>query len=233
MAQMATTAAGVAVGSAVGHVVGSALTGAFSGGSSSEPAKPASTPQEPARQPAYQQPGPCHFEVKQFLDCATNQYDLHLCEGFSEALKQCKLSHVSRRGCEKALLYSGFNIRKTRGREYIEMLYGTRCIRYPLSALELESDTIQCTAKEQSSRVNVTVKAGLSMLMSGSMAPCVQLVISSIGVVGTAEQNKEHSAKLFQFLTKELGLSEDRILLRFYPLEAWQIGKKGTVMTFL
>lgn len=48
------------------------------------------------------------------------------------------------------------------------------------------------------------------MLMSGSMAPCVQLVISSIGVVGTAEQNKEHSAKLFQFLTKELGLSEDR-----------------------
>ncbi|MBN3275834.1 DOPDA protein, partial [Polyodon spathula] len=82
-------------------------------------------------------------------------------------------------------------------------------------------------------RVNVTVKAGLPMLISGSMAPCVQLVISSIGVVGTAEQNKEHSAKLFQFLTKELGLSEDRILLRFYPLEAWQIGKKGTVMSFL
>ncbi|MBN3275835.1 CHCH2 protein, partial [Polyodon spathula] len=93
MAQMATTAAGVAVGSAVGHVVGSALTGAFSGDSSSEPAKPASMPQQPARQPAYQQQGPCHFEVKQFLDCATNQDDLHLCEGFSEVLKQCKLSH--------------------------------------------------------------------------------------------------------------------------------------------
>lgn len=93
MAQMATTAAGVAVGSAVGHVVGSALTGAFSGGSSSsssssEPAKP--TQQEPPRAAPAQ---PCLFEVRQFLDCATNQTDLSLCEGFSEALKQCKYSH--------------------------------------------------------------------------------------------------------------------------------------------
>ncbi|KAM9792752.1 coiled-coil-helix-coiled-coil-helix domain-containing protein 10, mitochondrial [Neosynchiropus ocellatus] len=90
MAQMATTAAGVAVGSAVGHVVGGALTGAFSGSSSPEAAKPVY--QEPPR-PAAAQPGPCHFEVKQFLDCATNQNDLSLCEGFSEALKQCKYSH--------------------------------------------------------------------------------------------------------------------------------------------
>ena len=48
--------------------------------------------QEPPR-PAPAQSGPCHFEVKQFLDCATNQSDLSLCEGFSEALKQCKYSH--------------------------------------------------------------------------------------------------------------------------------------------
>lgn len=48
--------------------------------------------QEPPR-PAPAQPGPCHFEVKQFLDCATNQSDLSLCEGFNEALKQCKYSH--------------------------------------------------------------------------------------------------------------------------------------------
>ncbi|XP_073681110.1 coiled-coil-helix-coiled-coil-helix domain-containing protein 10, mitochondrial [Garra rufa] len=93
MAQMATTAAGVAVGSAVGHVVGGALTGAFSGGSSSSEApKPAPTYQEPSRLPPSQS-GPCLFEVRQFLDCATNQADLSLCEGFNEALKQCKLSH--------------------------------------------------------------------------------------------------------------------------------------------
>ncbi|NXY90464.1 CHC10 protein, partial [Alcedo cyanopectus] len=92
MAQMASTAAGVAVGSAVGHVVGSAITGAFSGGSS-EPAKAAAAP---AQQPVYQQQspyGPCHYEMKQFLECATNQKDLTLCEGFNEALKQCKYSN--------------------------------------------------------------------------------------------------------------------------------------------
>ncbi|XP_056288834.1 coiled-coil-helix-coiled-coil-helix domain-containing protein 10, mitochondrial [Pseudoliparis swirei] len=88
MAQIATTAAGVAVGSAVSHVLIGALSGS-SGGSSNEPAKP--TNQEPPRaSPA--QPGPCHFEVKQFLDCATNQTDLSFCEGFNEALKQCKTS---------------------------------------------------------------------------------------------------------------------------------------------
>uniref|UniRef100_A0A8C5D1R8 Coiled-coil-helix-coiled-coil-helix domain containing 10 n=1 Tax=Gouania willdenowi TaxID=441366 RepID=A0A8C5D1R8_GOUWI len=94
MAQMATTAAGVAVGSAVGHVVGGALTNVFSGGSSTsaEPAK--QTYQEPPRPAlAPPPPGPCHYEVKQFLDCATNQTDLTLCEGFNEALKQCKFSH--------------------------------------------------------------------------------------------------------------------------------------------
>ncbi|OPJ74829.1 coiled-coil-helix-coiled-coil-helix domain-containing protein 10, mitochondrial-like [Patagioenas fasciata monilis] len=90
MAQMASTAAGVAVGSAVGHVVGSALTGAFSGGSS-EPAKAAAPAQELRQPPVYQSPyGPCHYEMKQFLECATNQSDLTLCEGFNEALKQCK-----------------------------------------------------------------------------------------------------------------------------------------------
>ncbi|XP_039188524.1 coiled-coil-helix-coiled-coil-helix domain-containing protein 10, mitochondrial isoform X1 [Crotalus tigris] len=94
MAQMATTAAGVAVGSAVGHVVGGALTGAFSGdSSSSQPTKVASSSVQESRQiPTHQssQYGPCLYEMRQFLDCATNQNDLTLCEGFNEALKQCK-----------------------------------------------------------------------------------------------------------------------------------------------
>ncbi|NXS51722.1 CHC10 protein, partial [Brachypteracias leptosomus] len=95
MAQMASTAAGVAVGSAVGHVVGSTITGAFSGGSS-EPVKAAAPAQVRAAGPGWrrQSPyGPCHYEMKQFLECATNQKDLTLCEGFNEALKQCKYSN--------------------------------------------------------------------------------------------------------------------------------------------
>lgn len=31
--------------------------------------------------------------MKQFLECATNQSDLTLCEGFNEALKQCKYNN--------------------------------------------------------------------------------------------------------------------------------------------
>ncbi|ELW49643.1 D-dopachrome decarboxylase [Tupaia chinensis] len=82
-------------------------------------------------------------------------------------------------------------------------------------------------------RVNVTVRPGLPMAVSGSTEPCAQLLVSSIGVVGTAEQNRAHSASFFEFLTKELALGQDRINIRFFPLEPWQIGKNGTVMTFL
>lgn len=82
-------------------------------------------------------------------------------------------------------------------------------------------------------RMNLVVKADLPMLIAGSCSPCVMLSVSAIGVTDTAEKNKEHSAKIFKFLTKELELVEDRIVIRFYPLEPWQVGKKGTVMTFL
>ncbi|XP_047991756.1 coiled-coil-helix-coiled-coil-helix domain-containing protein 2 [Leguminivora glycinivorella] len=95
--QMAATAGGVAVGSAVGHMAGSALTGLFSGGSSSEPAQQQAAPAAAAAPPAYnqgQQPsGPCAWEIKQFIECAQQQHDLTLCEGFNEALRQCKLNN--------------------------------------------------------------------------------------------------------------------------------------------
>jgi len=113
MAQMAATAGGVAIGSTVGHVVGHALTG---GGGSAAPAAAAEAapaaaaappqqyapqqyaPQQYAPQPyASQGPseptGPCAWEVKQFISCAQNQSDISLCEGFNEALRQCKASN--------------------------------------------------------------------------------------------------------------------------------------------
>ena len=96
MAQMAATAGGVAVGSAVGHVAGSAITGMFSGGSSPAPAPaaPAPAPLAPAPLASAAGPseptGPCAWEIKQFLQCSQAQYDITLCEGFNEALKECK-----------------------------------------------------------------------------------------------------------------------------------------------
>ncbi|XP_076243394.1 coiled-coil-helix-coiled-coil-helix domain containing 2 [Calliopsis andreniformis] len=93
MGQMAATAGGVAIGSAVGHTIGHAVTGLFSGGSSETAAAPAAAPvaqSAPASAPAG---GACAWEIKQFLDCAQNQTDLTLCEGFNEAIRQCKASH--------------------------------------------------------------------------------------------------------------------------------------------
>eukprot|EP00094_Tigriopus_californicus_P005569 TCALIF_05366-PA protein Name:"Similar to Chchd2 Coiled-coil-helix-coiled-coil-helix domain-containing protein 2, mitochondrial (Mus musculus)" AED:0.06 eAED:0.06 QI:0/0/0/1/1/1/2/0/161 len=91
---MAVTAGGVAVGSAVGHTMGHAMTGMFSGGGSSDPAAPAQS-NAPAPSGGYgSQPneptGACAWEIKQFIQCAQNQSDLSLCEGFNEALRQCK-----------------------------------------------------------------------------------------------------------------------------------------------
>lgn len=94
MGQMAATAGGVAIGSAVGHTIGHAVTGLFSGGSNESAVAPASAPAPAAAQHAPASgPGACAWEVKQFIECAQNQSDLTLCEGFNEALRQCKASY--------------------------------------------------------------------------------------------------------------------------------------------
>merc|ERR1719378_810934 len=96
MAQMATTAGGVALGS----VAGSAITSMMSGGSSSQPAAPpapAPAPVAPvaaAPAPSPETSGPCALEIKNFIQCSQNQYDISLCEGFNEALKECKARNL-------------------------------------------------------------------------------------------------------------------------------------------
>ncbi|XP_012528506.1 coiled-coil-helix-coiled-coil-helix domain-containing protein 2 [Monomorium pharaonis] len=94
MGQMAATAGGVAIGSAVGHTIGHAMTGLFSGGGN-EAVPAAAEPTQvvqgaPGAVPAA---GACSWEMKQFLECAQNQSDLSLCEGFNEALRQCKMAN--------------------------------------------------------------------------------------------------------------------------------------------
>jgi len=94
---MAATAGSVAVGSAVGHVAGHALTGMFSGDSSPPAASsppPAAAPAPPPPAPAGEVSGPCALEIKQFIQCSQNQYDITLCEGLNEALKECKARNL-------------------------------------------------------------------------------------------------------------------------------------------
>lgn len=91
MANIASTAAGVAMGSVAGH----AITGMFSGGSSDAPAHHDQAPVSqqapvPISSSDQSQSGPCAWEIKQFLQCAQQQSDLTLCDGFNEAIRQCK-----------------------------------------------------------------------------------------------------------------------------------------------
>lgn len=83
---MAATAGGVAIG----HTVGHAITGMFSGGGGGSDVV-AAAPAQAAPQHNYDSTGPCAWEVKQFLECAGNNADITLCQGFNEALQQCKL----------------------------------------------------------------------------------------------------------------------------------------------
>ena len=84
MGQMAATAGGVAVGSVVGHGISHALFGSSNSETVSQNSQP--NHEQPMQQ---QQPQVCGWELQQFLNCAQN-HDISLCEGFNDALKQCK-----------------------------------------------------------------------------------------------------------------------------------------------
>ena len=73
------------------------MTGGMGGrGGSEVQAAPA-----PIQQPAYQQQAgyqdpnqqPCSIEMKQFMECAQTQHDITLCQGFNEALRQCRVNY--------------------------------------------------------------------------------------------------------------------------------------------
>ncbi|KAG7221066.1 hypothetical protein INR49_017695 [Caranx melampygus] len=51
-------------------------------------------PQSVYQQEVPQQQQACSYELKQFVECAQNQSDLKLCEGFSEVLKQCRFANA-------------------------------------------------------------------------------------------------------------------------------------------
>merc|ERR1719228_1919680 len=90
MKQMAAMAGGVAVGSAVGHVAGSAITGMMGGGGGGGGSQQQPPPQQQPQQYGQEPQGACAWEIKSFIQCAQTQSDLTLCDGFNEALKQCK-----------------------------------------------------------------------------------------------------------------------------------------------
>jgi hypothetical protein len=79
--------------------VGHAVTGALMGGGSREAAEHEAASPQQQQQPMYAgqqqqlEGGPCQLQMKQFLECAQTQTDITLCQGFNEALRECKLSY--------------------------------------------------------------------------------------------------------------------------------------------
>jgi len=73
--------------------MGAALTGALGGGGGSEPEAqqtPAPVSQQPAGRMDDSSSAVCRFELKQFIECSQTQQDLSLCQGFNEALRECR-----------------------------------------------------------------------------------------------------------------------------------------------
>ena len=81
-----------------GHTIGAAISGS-GGRTESEPEQVQQQPQQPYHQQQDSQlqqsgmNGPCQFELKQFLECSQSQYDLSLCQGFNEALRECRVRY--------------------------------------------------------------------------------------------------------------------------------------------
>lgn len=74
------------------------MTGMFSGGGDKEVQQQQQHQDAPVQQYAapaqqQQQQNPCAYQLDQFLSCAQNQHDLTLCDGFNEALRQCKVQY--------------------------------------------------------------------------------------------------------------------------------------------
>ncbi|XP_053665274.1 hemiasterlin resistant protein 1-like [Anopheles marshallii] len=94
--QMAATAGGVAIGS----VLGRALGGLFE---RSEPKDASTNAVEKDQKSAMESITPdrsasveqCSMEIKQFLSCVDKEMDVKICEGFKEALQQCKTKAAS------------------------------------------------------------------------------------------------------------------------------------------
>jgi len=78
--------------------MGAALTGALGGGGNSEPEiqhSSATTSQQSVTSGDRgslddSSAAVCRFELRQFIECSQMQQDLSLCQGFNEALRECR-----------------------------------------------------------------------------------------------------------------------------------------------
>uniref|UniRef100_A0A182K642 CHCH domain-containing protein n=1 Tax=Anopheles christyi TaxID=43041 RepID=A0A182K642_9DIPT len=96
--QMAATAGGVAIGSVLGRALGGLFERSEPKESSTDAVvKEKQTAMEAATVSEKSSPmEECNLEIKQFLSCIDKEVDAKICEGFKEAMQQCKSRASSR-----------------------------------------------------------------------------------------------------------------------------------------
>ncbi|CAH0549069.1 unnamed protein product [Brassicogethes aeneus] len=72
-----------------------------------------------------------------------------------------------------------------------------------------------------------TVVGGVAMSWGGSNAKCAQATLMSIGALGQ-EQNKKHSKAIFDLITKELGIADDKMYISFTDNPSMNVGYQST-----
>nr|CAH0098799.1 unnamed protein product [Daphnia galeata] len=85
------------------------------------------------------------------------------------------------------------------------------------------------TLNKPEERITISLVTDRRMWRNGSDSPMMQIYVSAIGAVSTAQQNSIHAKKFTEFIREKTGLPMERIFLIFTPLEPWQIGKDGMV----
>lgn len=80
------------------------------------------------------------------------------------------------------------------------------------------------------SRISVVLETERLMWRNGSDAPLVHLDVAAIGAVDTAELNRRHAPRFFEFLAETTLVAVDRIVVMFYPLQKFQVALDGVLV---
>lgn len=89
---MASTAGGVAAG----HLLLNAITGGHRGEAQpaeAQQAAPAVAQQTYGQAQQQANQNPCGLEMENFFNCTQQQYDLSMCQGLNDVLKECKMRY--------------------------------------------------------------------------------------------------------------------------------------------
>lgn len=98
--------------------------------------------------------------------------------------------------------------------------------KIPADFLKIAAETLAKTLGKPLSYIVVQVIPDQMISWGGGSDPCAIASVMSIGQLGVQE-NKKHSAILFQLVEKYLGISGDRMYISFTDMDKANVGYVG------